>query len=208
MSSESFKSRLSLCKDEIHYVNNLYAGLGRKILDLGCGTGVVSSSFNSNYTKYGLEVSEVAAKYAAKYLDHLHVGELTSELYEDEFFDIVFCYHVIEHVADPVSFVKNICRILKTGGSLIIGAPNFDSAMARRFGTKYRMLHDKTHVSLFSDFSLRDMLDDYGFHVFRIEYPYFETEYFNKDSLLRVFDTNEVSPPFYGNFMTLYALKK
>lgn len=80
--------------------------------------------------------------------------------------------------------------------------------MARRFGEKFRLLYDKTHISLFSDFSLRDLLQDSGLHVDKIDYPYFETEYFNKENINRVFDISKISPAFYGNFMTLYATKK
>ena len=70
------------------------------------------------------------------------------------------------------------------------------------------MLHDKTHVSLFSDFSLKNLLEDFGFVVDRIEYPFFETKYFTNENLLRLFDTSKISPPFYGNIMSLYARKK
>ena len=67
---------------------------------------------------------------------------------------------------------------------------------------------DKTHISLFSDFSLRDLLEHSGFQVDKIDYPFFETEYFTKENLNRIFDTSKMSPAFYGNFMTLYATKK
>ena len=115
---------------------------------------------------------------------------------------------MIEHIADPVSFIENIWLIMKTHGKLVLGTPNFDCAMARRFGENFRLLHDKTHISLFSDFSLRDLLEDSGFQVDKIDYPFFETEYFTKENLNRIFDTSKVSPAFYGNFMTLYATKK
>ena len=138
----------------------------------------------------------------------MHHGGLEKNTYQDEFFDVIFSYHVIELIPEPISFIKNICSIMKTNGHLIIGTPNFDCAMARRFGSNFRLLHDKTHVSLFSDFSLRDMLEDHGFQVDKIEYPFFNTEYFSHENLLRLDDISKVSPPFYGNFMTIYARKK
>ena len=97
---------------------------------------------------------------------------------------------------------------MKTNGHLVIAAPNFDSGVARRFGENFRFLHDKTHISLFSDFSLRQLLEDNGFIVNRMEYPFFDTKYFTKENLMRLFDTSKVSPPFYGSVMTLYARKK
>ena len=89
-----------------------------------------------------------------------------------------------------------------------MGTPDFDSGCARRFGNNFRLLHDKTHVSLFSDFSLKELLEDTGFVVDKIEYPFFDTKYFTKENLLKVFDTSTVSPAFYGNIMTLYVRKK
>jgi len=208
-SEEVRNSKINTCKDEIEYINNIVSdGIRRRILDLGCGTGVISSQFSKNYDTYGLEVSETSVNYAKKYISNVHHGILEKNTYKDEFFDVVFSYHVIEHVPDPISFIKNICHIMKTNGKLIIGTPNFDCAMARRFGDNFRLLHDKTHVSLFSDFSLRDMLEDYGFQVDKIEYPFFDTEYFNTENLMRLYDTSKISPPFYGNFMTIYARKK
>ena len=116
--------------------------------------------------------------------------------------------HVIEHISDPITFLKVVHKILKTHGHLIISSPNFDGALARRFGENFRLLHDKTHVSLFSDFSLKELLEDTGFVVDKIEYPFFDTKYFTKENLLKVFDTSKMSPAFYGNIMSLYARKK
>ncbi len=201
--------KVNFCRKEIEFINNLYRdGRTRNLLDLGCGPGFVASAINDNWNKYGLEVSQKAAEVARRYILHVHTGPLKSNTYPEEFFDLVLCHHVIEHVEDPVYFVENIHRILKTHGRLIIGTPNFDSGAARRFGKNYRLLHDKTHISLFSDWSLKELLEDYGFQVDRMDYPFFETEYFTKENLLRLFDVSKVSPPFYGNIVTAYARKK
>ena len=205
---EESNSRANLCQNEIKYINGLIDNKTKKIIDIGCGNGFISSKFDNRYEKYGLEVSKVAADYAKKYIANINNNVLGPTSYPQEFFDVVFSYHVIEHVEDPISFVENICSIMKTHGKLVLSTPNFDCAMARRFGDNFRMLHDKTHVSLFSDFSLKELLEDSGFQVDKIDYPFFETEYFTKDNVDRIFDTSEVSPPFYGNFMTLYATKK
>ena len=41
-----------------------------------------------------------------------------------------------------------------------------------------------------------------------VDFPYFETEFFNVDQFKKLFDTSSVSPAFYGNIMTFYAAKK
>jgi hypothetical protein len=50
-------------------------------------------------------------------------------------------------------------------------------------------------------------LRDYGFTIDRVDYPYFDTPYFTAQNLARLLNTSEVSPPFYGNFMTFYCHK-
>jgi CMP-N-acetylneuraminic acid synthetase/SAM-dependent methyltransferase len=202
--------KINFCRKEIDFVNNLYRdNVKRNFLDLGCGCGFVSSAIDdSRWNKYGLEVSKRAGAIAKQYIPNVHLGVLTSSTYPEEFFDLVFCSHVIEHVKDPVDFVQNIHKILKTHGNLVISTPNFDSGAARRFGENFRLLHDKSHISLFSDFSLKQLLEDYGFIVDEIDYPFFDTEYFTKENFLRLFDISRVSPPFYGSIMTIYARKK
>jgi CMP-N-acetylneuraminic acid synthetase/SAM-dependent methyltransferase len=205
------KHRAELAKDEIKYINNLIGdGISRKILDLGCGTGAISSCFESSYEKYGLEIEESITGLTRKNFDkdRLHKGVLSNDTYSDEFFDVVFSFHVIEHVSEPIEFIGNVSRILKTHGKLVISTPNFDSAAARRFGDNFRMLHDKTHCSLFSDRGLSDLLHDHGFQVDHIDYPFFDTEYFTIDNLSKLFDVTKMSPAFYGNIMTIYATKK
>jgi len=202
--------KIDFFKDEISFINSLIKNNDKKLnfLDLGCGAGFVASAISDNYEKYGLEVSKKAADLAKTDIPHIHVGYLTKETYPEEFFDVVFCGHVIEHVEDPISFVRLINKIMKTHGHLIIGTPNFDSPVAKRFGENFRLLHDKSHISLFGEIGLRWLLEDNGFIVKKIEFPYFETPYFNKEDILKVFDTSKISPPFWGNIMTIYAQKK
>lgn len=202
--------KISFFKDEIAFINALPSSRTqcRKVLDVGCGAGFVLSAVDSSWETYGLEVSQKAADLAKKYIQHVHVGPLTADTYPAECFDAVTCLHVIEHVEDPVGFMQNICRILKTHGHLVIATPNFDSGAARRFQEKFRLLHDQTHISLFGDWGLRLLLEDCGFIVDRVDYPFFDTEYFTRENLLRLFDVSRMSPPFYGNIMTMYARKK
>jgi SAM-dependent methyltransferase len=177
-----------------------------RILDVGCGPGFLLSAIGDGWEKHGVEVSEVAAEHARAH-GRIHYGILANAAYPDGHFDVVVLHHVIEHVADPSSLVREVRRVLAPHGVFILGTPNFDSGCARRYGEKYRLLHDKTHVTLFSDDSMRRCLRDHGFCIERSDYPYFETPYFTAENLLRLLDTDGVSPPFYGNFMTFYCRK-
>lgn len=188
-------------KQELEYLNALPGG---RLLDVGCGLGYLLSGLGSHWEKHGVEVSGFAARHAREW-GSIHHGTLESATYEDGWFDAVVLHHVIEHVSDPIELIGEVRRVLKAGGVLVLGTPDFDSACARRFGNKYRLLHDSTHISLFTNDSMHRFLRDYGFVIDRVEYPYFETRYFTRENLLRLLDVEQISPPFYGNFMTFYA---
>lgn len=188
----------------INFVDNTTRG---KILDIGCGLGWFLSAIDNNWTKYGVELSKFASEHAKKYGEIYNGAFLTSN-FEYDYFDVILLHHVIEHLDDPISNLKKIKNNLKTNGILIIGTPDFDSGCARLFGKNYRLLHDKTHLSLFSNDSMHRFLRDHGFEIIKVEYPFFKTRYFNKENLLKLFYTNSISPPFYGNFMTFFAINK
>jgi len=178
----------------------------RSICDVGCGPGFLLSGLKGK-KKYGIENDTSAIKIASNY-GKIYKIDLNKSFKLNVKFDLVVCYHVIEHVKNPIIFINSLKKILKKKGTLIIGTPDFDSAMARRFKNNYRLLHDKTHISLFSLDSILRLLRDKKFKINMIDFPYFDTEYFNKKNLLRVFSKKKISPPFYGSFITIVSQKK
>jgi 2-polyprenyl-3-methyl-5-hydroxy-6-metoxy-1,4-benzoquinol methylase len=191
-------------KQEIDFINSLPGG---RIIDVGCGCGHFLNSIGSQWTSiYGVDIVDVY-KSRGDVKPLIYTRELVNIGFSSGFFDAVILYHVIEHVKDPVSLIKEIRRILKDNGVLLLGTPNFGSWVARRFGNNFRLLHDKTHICLFDKDSMVYFLEDHGFIIEDIKYPFFRTEYFTLKNLLRLFDTSKVSPPFYGNIMTFYCRK-
>ncbi|RZB30166.1 MAG: hypothetical protein SRB1_02446 [Desulfobacteraceae bacterium Eth-SRB1] len=198
------QKRIRECREEIDYINSLKPG---RALDVGCGLGFLLSAIDNNWEKYGVDVSSFAAERAREY-GEIFCGTLKEANYEPDFFDVVVLYHVIEHIKDPVGELAEARRILKPYGKLIVGTPDFECGLAKRFGKNFRLYHDKTHISLFSTLGLYNLLTDLLFEVERLSCPYFETEHFTEENLLRLFDTDKISPPFYGNVVTFYAYKK
>jgi CMP-N-acetylneuraminic acid synthetase/SAM-dependent methyltransferase len=204
-------SRVEFAKTEIKYINDYYSIIKvakrPNLLSIGVGGGYAEKYISNHYVKYGVEPDIKAAKIAINNVDYLYNDKFENIEFTYSTFDLVFAHHVIEHIKDPIEFIVKINTILKVGGKLIIGTPNFDSAMARRYGDNFRMLNDPTHISLFSEMSLRDLLADFGFNVDYVDFPYFETKYFNKEDLTKSLNKEIISPPFYGSIMTFYATK-
>tara|TARA_X000000950_G_C13833324_1_gene627114 strand:- start:745 stop:1497 length:753 start_codon:yes stop_codon:yes gene_type:complete len=191
---------------QMSYVLSFLKKRGGKILDVGCGHGWMLSALGNQWRKHGVEISKFASRTASKYCD-VYVGEI--DFYKEKKFNVITALHIIEHHRKPEYFLKLIKSKLVSKGILILETPDFDSAAARKFGNNFRLLKDKTHVSLFSQDSLIRFVRSYGFEVIDINYPYFETPFFNKKNLLRMFDSKKkISPPFYGSTITLFLRKK
>ena len=194
---------LANLKHEVEFLRSLPSG---RILDIGCGPGFLLSALEGGWQRHGVEVSAFAAKHAAQW-GEIFVGEVEAARYPDAWFDAIVMHHVIEHIPEPGGTIREVHRVLKPGGVLLLGTPDFDSGCARLFGERYRLLNDPTHVSLFSNDSMHRFLRDHGFLVEKVDYPFFDTPYFTPGNLERLFDRLSISPPFYGNFMTFYCRK-
>jgi SAM-dependent methyltransferase len=186
---------------ELDYIASLPGG---RALDVGCGLGWLLSALGGKWEKHGIEVSAYAAEKARRYAK-IFTGPMLDYPEAAGTFDLIVMHHVIEHMTDPAANIKRVRELLKPGGSLVLGTPDFDSGCARRFGRNFRLLNDPTHVSLFSSDSMHRFLRDHGFSIIQVDYPFFGTRHFTLDNFQRLFATDRVSPAFYGNFMTFYC---
>jgi ubiquinone/menaquinone biosynthesis C-methylase UbiE len=95
----------------------------KKVLDIGCGIGTYVRAFHRFSNEiYGIDVDVDRVKSA----EGLNVLAAAAEHlpFEDGTFDIVFLNEVIEHVNDDTEALREAYRILKSGGVIIIYAPN------------------------------------------------------------------------------------
>jgi SAM-dependent methyltransferase len=105
-------------------------GVGDKILDIACGMGYGAEMMA---TKGAAEVwggdidqqaiKEAKGKYKRENL-HFRVMEVTQVPFEDNYFDLVVSFETIEHIDKYLNFIKEIKRVLKPGGQLIISTPD------------------------------------------------------------------------------------
>lgn len=210
--SKEKKKKIQDLKNEINFIKKNIKSKKPRIIDLGCGFGFFLDAFEKKWEKVGVELSELPIqKNSSNY--KIYNFDLEKKITKHKLnllgkFDIVFTYHVIEHLNKPEELIYNSYKLLKNNGYFIIGTPNFDSGCARKFGKKYRFYKDKTHISYFSENSLYRLLNNCGFKVQKVDFPYFETQHFNKQNLSRLLNDKKVSPPFYGNIMSFYCVKK
>jgi 2-polyprenyl-3-methyl-5-hydroxy-6-metoxy-1,4-benzoquinol methylase len=193
--------------DTINYLNKNYNG---KILDIGAGLGFFLSALNSfKWEKYALETSMDCINYIKENFKDIKTFNETidNHRFNKETFDVIFFYHVFEHLDKPLFAIDEIYKLLKKKGLLIIGTPNNSSICSAIFNKNFRLLGPE-HNFIISFKQLRKILIERNFNIKKIEYPYFKTDYFNLKNFFKMFNLKGVSPPFYGSIMTFYAEKK
>ena len=120
-------------------------------------------------------------------------------------FDVIMFYHVIEHLKNPPEAIKLIKKVLKKNGILILGTPNVESVVAKIFKGNYRHFIP-AHTCLYGKKSISKLLEDNNFKIFKIERPFFKTNYNIFSNYLKLLNVNKISPAFYGSIFTLYCL--
>jgi SAM-dependent methyltransferase len=138
------------------------------VLDLGCATGALLCRLRERgWRVQGVEISPSAAY--CRETRGLDVSSLPLEdnHFSGSSFDLVLASHLIEHLNDPSSFVREVYRILKTGGRFFVTTPNIAGFQARIFGSRWRSaIFD--HLYLFSVKTLSRLLEQNGFRVERV----------------------------------------
>lgn len=139
------------------------------LLDVGCGDGpLFRIADHSRWKMYGLDLSTKAYEYYKKNpIIQFHYGIIESSPYEDEFFDAVFSFDVIEHVKNPISFLSAIARVTKPGGILCINTVNIDNKMAKKEKEKWVQFTPPGHLYYFSPKTMRRYLKRTGFKVLK-----------------------------------------
>ncbi|MDQ1284075.1 MAG: hypothetical protein QG620_423 [Patescibacteria group bacterium] len=95
-----------------------------KSLDIGCGVGSNFSLLRGE--AYGLDIDQEALAFCkTKGYDYLVYGDIAHNNFQDNFFDLILCSEVLEHIFDDRSAVKEVKRILKPGGVAILTVPAF-----------------------------------------------------------------------------------
>lgn len=96
------------------------------LLDVGCGYGLfLKYARERGWKVYGVDICKEECRYAVDKLGlDVFNGTLFDASYPDKYFDVITLWNVLEHVPDPVSLLKECCRIMKEGGLLLLRVPN------------------------------------------------------------------------------------
>lgn len=144
-----------------------------RVLDIGCSTGRFLWRMKSEgWQVAGVEIDREAAGKAIELLGETVVNKAFEPgLFPAESFDLVTMWNVLEHLPAPLESLREIARLLKRGGWLVVQVPNLDSTEVRFTREMASLLDLPRHFYHYEPRTLSAMLSRAGFRVVRVVYP-------------------------------------
>jgi 2-polyprenyl-3-methyl-5-hydroxy-6-metoxy-1,4-benzoquinol methylase len=183
------------------------------LLDIGAGTGAFAHTMQqANWKVTGLEPDEIARKVA---MEKFQLAlEFPDKLYqlENESFDAITMWHVLEHVHDLHGYLEKFHSILKSNGKLFIAVPNYTSYDAQLYKEHWAAYDVPRHLYHFSPKSIQQLAQAKGFTVKAYKPMWFDSFYVSmlseqyrngKGNLLKTFFNGLLS-----NIKTVFDVKK
>jgi len=103
------------------------------ILEIGCGAGAMLKDLEHFGTTVGMDIAEAAPQYwRERGLKSVSLADATALPYGDAQFDIVISVDVLEHVDDDGKAIREMHRVCRPGGKLIVTVPAFKFLWSRR----------------------------------------------------------------------------
>ena len=99
----------------------------------------------------------------------VHVGPLEALALPGQQFDAVTLNHVVEHLPDPASTLRECCRLVRQGGLLVAITPNARSLGHEVFGGSWRGLEPPRHLHVFTPRALARLARSAGFSRVDVE---------------------------------------
>lgn len=135
-----------------------------KILDIGCGTGIVMKRLGRYGEAFGVDISNEAISFCKKRRIKNIINSDAKKLpFENNNFDLVTSFDVLEHVDKPAIALKEIYRTLNVNGIAIISVPAYKFLWSS---------HDEAlhHVTRFNIRGLKELILLNNFKILKISY--------------------------------------
>ncbi len=149
----------------------------KKILEIGCGNGFFLEELKKNGIKnvYGIEPGQESVKKAnAKIKNNIKVDILRKTLFPKSSFDIILCFHTLDHIPDPNEFLKIAYDLLKKNGKVFFIVHDTNGLSVKLLKEK-SPIFDIEHIYLFNKGNLKQFFEQNKFKnskVFDIKNTY------------------------------------
>lgn len=152
---------------------------GDRLLEIGAGTGAfLSAARSAGFEAFGVELSASAVEQAivSHSLENVVQGTIDDVSWTEGSFDVLYTWHVIEHVTDLDHFIRRIHAFLRDGGLCWVGTENYRNASHYASRLWHLLLNQpppfatsSEHTYVFTARTLRDALERRGFEIILVE---------------------------------------
>jgi dolichol-phosphate mannosyltransferase len=154
-----------------HHIFVMWARGAGRILDAGCGSSLTVQSLNN---VVGMDLNEGKLRFLRRYGMPLVRGSAFALPFLDQSFDCLVSQEVIEHLPYDEVIFSEMRRVLKPGGRLILGTPDYDKWLWRTIEPIYGFLmpggYKDEHITHYTHAQLTEILTRYGFVIEEVAY--------------------------------------
>jgi len=145
-----------------------------KVLEIGCGDGAFIENLNPDCEVWGIEPNRIAAEVASRKSYKVLIGKyetIVSQL-PDDYFNLVVCNDVIEHMDDYDAFLDSIKKKMRQNACLVGSIPNVryyynmkELLIKRDWKYTNEGILDRSHLRFFTKISFKRTLEQHGFLI-------------------------------------------
>jgi len=173
----------------------------KSILDIGCGTGdFLGYCKNNGWETLGLEPDQSARELALKN-NNVEVKSL-SNLYslEENSFDVITMWHVLEHVYNLNKDIQQFKKLLKPNGTLIIAVPNCSSKDAKKYKEHWAAYDLPIHLYHFQPKNMKELFNKIDMEVVDVLPMLFDSYYISMVS--EKYKNGNIISGFWNGFLS------
>lgn len=176
-----------------------------KILDAGCGDGFYLAHLCriKNAKIFGIDYNPLRISRAKDMNNNVFLvsGNLNNMSIKDNTFDIVLLNHVLEHIKDDIGLLREIYRVLKIEGILILGIPNEGCLLAqiRNRILQRSCIKETDHINFYTENKIKEKLNFINLKIIKIKRDGFFFPYTKIYDILAGFNFGFKLLSFLGN---------
>lgn len=171
-----------ISKERMGFIKK-YTGMTRgKFLDVGCSWGfLVNEAKKEGFDSYGIDLNENdMVEGRSRYGINLKSEFLKN--YDEDNFDVITSFNVIEHISDPLSMLEEKIKRLRDDGVIVIGTHDVDCEAHVAEKIHWKHIIPNEHLYFFSGETLERLASSVGLYMSHFHKPIVNgfTAYFRK----------------------------
>lgn len=168
---KNIRGKYSLDDDKRRYIKFKRLFKNKDILDFGCGDGGFLKKIKNAKSYNGVELNLFNVNFIKKNIKKINIKENIEKF--DKKFDVITLFHVLEHLNDPIVYLKKIKNKLNNKGRIVIEVPSANDILINHKFLNNNFLKFtlwSEHLMLHTKKSLITFLKDFGFKKIKVSY--------------------------------------